>query len=319
MPLTSRNRRPGPLDSLPRPLSERGRDGGSRRGPGWLRILLILVVVAIVVVVAALEVGPRFTGSVGAVAGAVGTPPPGAAFAGGSRSPASTAVPPASTPSPTAAGPTPAGPTPLATPLPASLLTGYQWPLPNGRVTLPFGPTPFGSWLVGGQLFHDGVDLATFCGDRVVAAHDGVVLAASRHFDTQLGWVGDLTPYLDRLTAKKLWPTLPLVVVVDDGNGYRSIYAHFSKIVVKVGQIITGGQFIGYEGATGRATGCHVHYGLFSPLETATFGILAKDIAHMKVPPAEIARIDPLLVLPPRATPTSTPTPSPSASPSAKH
>jgi murein DD-endopeptidase MepM/ murein hydrolase activator NlpD len=33
---------------------------------------------------------------------------------------------------------------------------------------------------VEGTTFHDGIDLATFCGDRVVAAHDGIVLAAGR-------------------------------------------------------------------------------------------------------------------------------------------
>ena len=100
-----------------------------------------------------------------------------------------------------------------------------------------------------------------------------MVLAASRKFDTQIGWIGDLTPYFHRLDRKKLWSTLPIVVVIDDGNGYRSIYAHFSKVVVKRGDTVKAGDFIGYEGMTGRASGCHVHYGLFSPLETATFGI----------------------------------------------
>ena len=52
-------------------------------------------------------------------------------------------------------------------------LTGYRWPLPRGRLTLPFGPSPWGSRLVKGKTFHDGIDLATVCGDRIVAAHDG--------------------------------------------------------------------------------------------------------------------------------------------------
>ena len=58
---------------------------------------------------------------------------------------------------------------------------------------------------------------------------------------TQMGWIGDLAPYYARLDAKKLWTTLPIVVVIDDGNGYRSIYAHFGKIVVKKGQTVTAG------------------------------------------------------------------------------
>ena len=94
----------------------------------------------------------------------------------------------------------------------------------------------YASRIVDGKPFHDGIDLATFCGDRIVAAHDGVVLAASRHFDHAIGWLGDLTRYYKRLDAKKLWKTLPIVVVIDDGNGYRSMYAHFEKVVVKRGQ-----------------------------------------------------------------------------------
>jgi murein DD-endopeptidase MepM/ murein hydrolase activator NlpD len=191
-------------------------------------------------------------------------------------------------------------------------LTGYQWPLPNGRLTLPFGPSPWGSRIVDGENFHDGIDLATFCGDRVVAAHDGVVVAAGRHFDTEIGWVGDLGPYLRRLERKHLWTTLPIAVVVDDGNGYRSIYAHFGKIVVKKGEAVRAGQLIGYEGATGRASGCHLHYGLFSPQESLRFRI-DKDVAkRMKLPREQVARIDPRLVLPAR---TKAPKPTPSTAP----
>ena len=188
-------------------------------------------------------------------------------------------------------------------------LSGYRWPLLHARVTLPFGPWRDGSRIVDGSSFHDGVDLATFCGDRIGAAHDGVVLAAGRHYDSQMGWIGDLGPYVERLDAKSLWTTLPIVVVIDDGNGYRSIYAHFSKIVVKRGDAVHAGQLLGNEGRTGRASGCHLHFGLFSPEETATFGIDPTVAEHMKLPVWEIARIDPLLVLPPRVTPSPAPPP----------
>ena len=57
---------------------------------------------------------------------------------------------------------------------------------------------------------------------------------AGRRYDRLVGWVGDLQPYLDRLDAKKLYSTLPIVVVIDDGNGYRSVYAHFGKIVLRL-------------------------------------------------------------------------------------
>jgi len=180
---------------------------------------------------------------------------------------------------------------------------------------LPFGPTPWGSRIVDGDRFHDGIDLATVCGDRIVAAHDGVVLAAGRHYDDAMGWVGDLTPYYDRLEAKKLWSTLPIIVVIDDGNGYRSVYAHFGKIVVQEGQVVTAGSLLGYEGRTGRASGCHLHYGLFSPNETSEFAIDPAVVKRMKVPSAEVARVDPLLVLPPRAGMKPRADPNPSRSP----
>jgi murein DD-endopeptidase MepM/ murein hydrolase activator NlpD len=181
-----------------------------------------------------------------------------------------------------------------------SVLTGYVWPLAHPRLTLPFGPTPWGTRVVDGQLFHDGIDIATFCGDHVRAAHSGTVLAASRHFDNEIGWVGDLGPYYRRLDEKHAWNTLPIVVIIDDRNGYRSVYAHFERLAVHVGQVVKAGQLLGYEGATGHATGCHVHYDLFSPLETKTFGIEAGVARRLKTPKLEIARINPLLVLPPK-------------------
>jgi murein DD-endopeptidase MepM/ murein hydrolase activator NlpD len=180
-------------------------------------------------------------------------------------------------------------------------LNGYRWPLAHPRLTLPFGPTFWGSRLVDGEPFHDGVDLATFCNDRVMAAHSGTVLAAGRHYDDLMGWVGDLAPYYNRLDRGHLWSELPNVVVIDDGNGYRSMYAHMWKLTVKVGDKVRAGQLIGYEGMTGRATGCHLHYGLFSPWEMTTFRIKPDVARRMKLPPKEIARVDPLLVLPPRA------------------
>ena len=179
------------------------------------------------------------------------------------------------------------------------VLTGYVWPLAHPRQTLAFGPTFWGEWIVDGLPFHDGIDIATFCGDHVRAAHDGVVLAAGRHFDDLIGWVGDLGPYYHRLDAKHAWSTLPNVVVIDDGNGYRSMYAHFGKVVVRPGQRVKAGQLLGFEGATGHASGCHVHYGLFSPWETATFRLNPATVRRMKVPDLEVARINPRSVLPP--------------------
>jgi murein DD-endopeptidase MepM/ murein hydrolase activator NlpD len=249
---------------------------------------------------------PSLAGAVGAVQGVIGGPasePPLPGPIEDSRLAGAVAAPASGSPAPIAGGPSiEARDHAAAYPEPPALatLTGYQWPLPNGRITLPFGPSEWGSRLVAGEPFHDGLDLATFCGDRIVAAHDGVVLAAGRHYDARMGWVGDLQPYLDRLEAKSLWQTLPIVIVIDDGNGYRSIYAHLSKVEVQTGDVVTVGQLIGYEGRTGRASGCHLHYGLFSPLETDRFGIDPGVVERMLLPPFQIARVDPLLVLPER-------------------
>jgi murein DD-endopeptidase MepM/ murein hydrolase activator NlpD len=90
------------------------------------------------------------------------------------------------------------------------------------------------------------------------------------------------------------------VVVIDDGNGYRSMYAHFGRIVVAKGDVVEAGDLLGYEGMTGRASGCHLHYGLFSPYETATFRMRPDVVKRMKLPRQQIARVDPLLVLPPK-------------------
>ncbi len=179
-------------------------------------------------------------------------------------------------------------------------LQGYRWPIAHPRITAKFGPEVSGSFVVDGNEFHDGVDIATFCGDRITAAHDGTVLAAGRHFDKLMGWVGGLDRYFGRLDRQHLWSELPIVVVIDDGNGYRSLYAHFGRLTVKSGQSVHAGQLLGFEGATGHATGCHLHYGLFSPAETDTFRLRGDIAKRMQLPRHEIARINPLRVLPAR-------------------
>jgi len=206
----------------------------------------------------------------------------------GATPPTGTAVPsPAASP-----GATPSGPQA------ALSLTGYVWPVTGAFVTLPFGPSEWGEFIVDDARFHDGLDMATNCGDYVRAAHDGVVLAASREYDAYLGWTSDIAPYYKLLDTKHWWNSLPIVIVIDDGNGYRSIYAHEYQVIVHPGQQVKAGQVIGYEGATGNASGCHVHFGLFKVSETATFQLDPAIVAKDLMPPYETARVDPLLVLP---------------------
>jgi murein DD-endopeptidase MepM/ murein hydrolase activator NlpD len=290
----------------PQPLAERDRARklAARLGRRFVALVASAVLLALLVPVALSALGPSGTSLQplgGEVAGAVSGPK--TATPSPTVVPVEAAIDPglAIDPRLVQAGATDAdGPLPFAQRRapPVASLTGYVWPIRVGRVSLPFKAIPGGEWINDGKLFHDGVDMASFCGAPVGAAHDGVVLAAGRHFDEQIGWIGDLRPYFHVLDVRHMWGDLPNVVVIDDGNGYRSIYAHFRDVTVRVGQRVKAGEKIGYEGATGHASGCHVHYGLFSPRETATFGVRADILRGLKVPQFEIARIDPLAVLP---------------------
>jgi murein DD-endopeptidase MepM/ murein hydrolase activator NlpD len=51
-------------------------------------------------------------------------------------------------------------------------------------------------------------------------------------------------------------------VILDHGLGIYSLYAHLSRMDVKVGDIISNGEQLGLSGATGRVTGPHLHWGL---------------------------------------------------------
>ena len=186
-------------------------------------------------------------------------------------------------------------------PTPPSQLTGYRWPLKNARITNAFGVGRPGTEVAEGEMMHDGIDISSFCGAHVLAAHDGVVLTAGRRYEAFVGWVGDLEPYRARLDRRGGWGGLAIAVVIDDGNGYRSIYLHLNLATVKKGDSVRAGQMIGYQGSTGNATGCHLHYALFSPLERRTIAFDPDLAARWRLPARKIARIDPLLVLPPPA------------------
>lgn len=55
------------------------------------------------------------------------------------------------------------------------------------------------------------------------------------------------------------------VVYIKHKNGIISCYAHLDKVLVKKGQNVALGQQIGTMGATGKVTGMHLHFGLYSP------------------------------------------------------
>jgi hypothetical protein len=116
------------------------------------------------------------------------------------------------------------GPQP-AIPLPLA------WPMTAHVVGDRFGPR--------GDRFHSGIDLPAPMGTPVYAARSGEVVWA--------GW------------REGGWGFL---VIVAHGHGERSMYAHLSRIDVRVGVWIGQGVRVGLVGASGHATGPHLHFEL---------------------------------------------------------
>jgi murein DD-endopeptidase MepM/ murein hydrolase activator NlpD len=129
----------------------------------------------------------------------------------------------------------------------------FIWPV-EGRISGRFGSQR----IYRGEpaAYHSGLDIAPGAGVPYVAPADGVVvLAAQSPFTLE----GNL-------------------LIIDHGMGLNSAFLHSSRLAVKEGEVVRQGQLLGYVGATGRATGPHLHW-----------SIKWRD-----------ARLDPLLFLPPR-------------------
>lgn len=88
----------------------------------------------------------------------------------------------------------------------------------------------------GQKAFHEGVDFMADPGTAIHAAGGGIVVYA----DTYAGY-GNM-------------------IEIDHGNGLISRYAHASKVLAKVGDVVMKGQKIGEVGNTGRSTGSHLHF-----------------------------------------------------------
>ncbi len=101
----------------------------------------------------------------------------------------------------------------------------FYWPVPDYK-----GVT---RWVENDRY---ATDITANYGTPIIAADSGVVVTAGTHWS-----YGNY-------------------VVIDHGNGWKTLYAHMSSIAVTTGQSVTGGQTIGYVGQTGVATGCHCHF-----------------------------------------------------------
>lgn len=65
-------------------------------------------------------------------------------------------------------------------------------------------------------------------------------------------------------------------IIINHGNGIKTLYAHNSKNEVGVGDTVSRGQIIGYIGSTGRSTGPHIHY------EVHVNGVLTNPLVYTK-------------------------------------
>ena len=85
---------------------------------------------------------------------------------------------------------------------------------------------------------HNGEDIGAPTGTDVAATNDGIVRLTVDHIFSGKG------------------------VFVDHGLGFYSMYFHLSEVLVKEGDVVQAGQIVGKVGATGRATGPHLHWGV---------------------------------------------------------
>jgi murein DD-endopeptidase MepM/ murein hydrolase activator NlpD len=187
-------------------------------------------------------------------------------------------------------------PPPVTRSLEPEELTGYQWPVRRARMTSFFEPRDEGFLVVDSQRIHSGLDLATFCGDRIYAAHGGTVIAASRRYLHAMAFKGPVDRAYERINRRGSLFLMAITVVIDDGNGYSSLYAHLSEVAVKRGDVVKAGDLIGYEGATGDATGCHLHYELIR-LDGPWMRVAPDRVREYRYPGWLRERIDPLRVL----------------------
>lgn len=109
------------------------------------------------------------------------------------------------------------------------------------RLTSPYGYRvhPIKGW----RHFHGGVDLVAIGGDEIVAAVDGKVVRSRI--------------VTDKSNATWEWGEY---IAITGTDGVTVYYCHLAKRLVQVGQTVKAGDVIGTQGATGQATGPHLHF-----------------------------------------------------------
>lgn len=113
----------------------------------------------------------------------------------------------------------------------------FAAPTPN-CANSSFGVQRYHNGKATGQ-YHRGLDLLSPAGTPVKATAEGKVLVSH------------------------MWRMHGGTIGIDHGQGVTSHYLHLSKLVAKEGDVVKKGDVVGYVGATGFATGAHLHWGLY--------------------------------------------------------
>jgi len=133
-------------------------------------------------------------------------------------------------------------PAPTPAPVKATAPRATQYISASARQSLRFNmimPLAFNGITQGFGGGHTGIDLRASTGTPINAAAPGKVIEALTS-----GYNGG-------------WGK---TILVDDGNGMTTRYAHLSELLVSKGDTVTPGQIIAKSGATGRVTGPHLHF-----------------------------------------------------------
>lgn len=90
------------------------------------------------------------------------------------------------------------------------------------------------------RRLHAGIDISAKTNTPIYATADGIVRVAGRNPDGYSGY--------------------GVVVVIDHGYGYQTLYAHLQSVKVRSGQRVKRGEQIGLVGSSGMSSGSHLHY-----------------------------------------------------------
>lgn len=117
----------------------------------------------------------------------------------------------------------------------------FRFPVDTVRITGEFGADPE-YYKQFGQNGHNGIDLAAPAGTPVYAADEGTIVFEG--WGQNHSWMGSIAG---------------ICIIINHIGSYGG-YAHLSRTVISKGDRVTKGQLIGYVGATGAATGPHLHF-----------------------------------------------------------